>query len=82
MIPADKYRDARRRLGLPESDERPSIDELMSRLSPKAQAYWCEGGSCGCNGCANNAGHLSAFGYSQEDWQRWLASESAASENS
>lgn len=51
---------------------RPTIDELMSRISPSDRYYWCESKICGCMGCANGFGQLKANGYTKEEWQEWV----------
>ncbi len=45
---------------------KPTLDELMNAMPADWRGRWCTG-LCGCMGCANRAGNLSAHGYTKED---------------
>ena len=45
---------------------KPTLDELMNAMPADWRNRWCTG-LCGCMGCANRSGNLSAHGYTEDD---------------
>src|SRR5262245_21726610 len=47
------------------------LNALMRSKSTEVRNRWCEG-TCGCMGCANRSGGLCDFGFTKQDWEKWL----------
>lgn len=47
------------------------LNGLIGHMSALSAMRWCEWDACGCLGCANRSGGLSAKGVTKEEWQAW-----------
>lgn len=50
-------------------------DELNTVMADMLEPWryrWCESGACGCMGCGNRSGRLSALGFEKEEWEQWV----------
>jgi hypothetical protein len=48
------------------------LDDIMNSLPGDWQLRWCSSNLCACMGGSNCSGGLWKYGYTREEWQKWL----------
>lgn len=52
------------------------LQQKLSEMPVPWRVFWCEAQMCACMGCANRSGGLTAAGFTKEEWEQALSSDS------